>query len=405
MKISDSASQIVFKYLSAQNTNSLSVGDIFTGRILSVNSGYLLMQLSDGSEISAQVKSDVLYNAGDILKLKVIDKQQQSLIVTEIEQHSVPTKLLEENRNNPINILKSMNLPITKARVEIINAIVGMGVNPTAELIEKALNIIERMHIEDPRHAVFMTLNRFENKEQYYKLIKELDEGIFHFTEELNDLISMMEQSEDKSISLAANKIRTTVNDALIKNSEAGIPKVDQWINELDRELSLVSEYVTNSTNDDSEKILQTTNKLQTAIRFFNDILGYEMFVQLPLLINKKQANAELYITKRKGRKGKITAQDFSLFLSLSTENIGELDIFVHVKNKNVMIKVSSEDDEFKQLIMDEYKVLYGALKDKGYNLFELGFMLEDEKLSIFNADKKEAKLSANQTAKIDIKV
>ena len=98
MRIPDSVSHKIFQYLQLHNTSMLLEGDIFTGRVISVDSDFLLMQLLDGREISAQIKSDAVYNAGDMLKLKVVDRQQGKLIATELEHNPA------QNIKNPENI-------------------------------------------------------------------------------------------------------------------------------------------------------------------------------------------------------------------------------------------------------------------------------------------------------------
>ena len=117
MRISDVASQKILQYQS-QNQNTLSLGDIFTGRILAAKSGYLLMQLMDGSEIYAQVKLDDTYNAGDVLKLKVIDRQQNGSVMTQVEEHI----LCQQYSSDQPELVKITRLPITEQGLEIIKS-------------------------------------------------------------------------------------------------------------------------------------------------------------------------------------------------------------------------------------------------------------------------------------------
>ena len=190
-----------------------------------------------------------------------------------------------------------------------------------------------------------------------------------------------------------------------LKPKEIALPKADKWISEVKKELSVLSKLIQNSTAGNKEKIMSAVDRLDTAIRLFNELQGFEMFVQIPLILKEnRQTNGELYIMKRAGKKGKLNSNDFTIFLSLSTDNIGDLDIFVHVRNKNVMIKVFAEDVKYNQLFMDEYKSLYNDLKEKGYKLFDLDFELKDEKVNIFNAEKKTLTYLDTKT-KIDIKV
>lgn len=84
MRIPDS---VLYKII--QNTDihnllgRLLEGEIFEGRVVSVDGNFLLMQLLDGSRITAQVESGAKYNPGDIIKLKVVDRQQGRLIAVE----------------------------------------------------------------------------------------------------------------------------------------------------------------------------------------------------------------------------------------------------------------------------------------------------------------------------------
>lgn len=455
MKIPDSVSHKIFQYLQAQNTNRLMEGDVFTGRVIAVDGDFLLMQLFDGREISAQVNSGT-YNPGDILKLKVIDMQQGRLMTTKVEHYpaqngeavttetghyavqnnviiekeaeqKIQSSVYNEKTDNPAEILKSMDLPVNKLSIEIVNAILEMGREPTAEIIEKALHIIENMHVENPEHAVFLILNGLEDEEQYYSVIRDLARERFHFAEELNNLINLLDSADDEPLSGFSERIRSALSNSLVKTrllcenplqqhgvnidseflktDEIALPKVDQWINELKKELSLLGRFIANSAVNDKEEIMSAVNRLETAIHFFNDLQCFEMFVQIPLFLKETQTNAELYIMKRSGRKGKINSRNFTLLLTLATDNIGDLDIFVHVKNKNVLVKIFAENERFNHLFINEYKFLYNALKEKGYNLFDLDFELKDEKVNMFNAEKKALSLLNINKTKIDIRV
>jgi hypothetical protein len=494
LRISDVASQKILQYQS-QNQNTLSLGDIFTGRILAAKSGYLLMQLMDGSEIYAQVKLDDTYNAGDVLKLKVIDRQQNGSVMTQVEEHISYDKANAQAQISPESLLKSLELPITEQGLEIVKAIIEMGEKPSKELVEKALKLMENSHIEQPKHAVFLVVNGFEENEQYHSLLSNLDDGTFHFADKLIDFVNTLQQSEDENLFFAAEQIKALPRNTLVKpnqeqetmveqwvnalNSEfatkdgmltlpanefksilknvfsktgksdlpklelwmdelqrefatedgtislpieklksemqnliepdeTGIPKVEQWIDELQKQLDSIDKYISSTTDlaeHNTNNIQATVKELQNAIHFFNDISSFEMFIQLPLTIRGEKTSGELYVMKRKGRAGKISPKDFSFFLSLTTENIGILDIFINVKDKNVIAKLTADDEKYKPLFMSEYKILHEALQKKGFNLFELSILPRKEKLDIFNAEQTADLLMTGQKARIDIKV
>ncbi|HZK27864.1 MAG TPA: flagellar hook-length control protein FliK [Thermoclostridium sp.] len=496
MKIFDVASQRIPQYQSLENQNTLSLGEIFTGRILSAKNGFLLMQLSDGSEIYAQVKADDTYNAGDILRLKVIEMQQNGSVITQVQEHIPNDRVAAQTPGNPESILRAMDLPVTEQALEVLKAIIEMGEKPSQELIENALNVMNNSNIEQPKHAVFLVLNGFEENEQYQSMLKNIDDGTFHLFDKLVDLIDILQQSDDANLSLAAeqfdsltenafirssqadlamveqwihelqnefgvedgrvllpadefksilesvfsrtskadltkleqaidelqsefttedgkvsllvDKFKSIMEEALIKRDGTGIPKVEQWINELQKQLESINEYISNPSGlaeQDTQNIQTTVKELQNAIQFFNDISNFEMFIQLPLTIKGQKTNGELYVMKRKDRASRVNPKDFSIFLSLSTENIGLLDIFVNVRSKNVTVKLTADNEEYKPLFMNEYKVLHEALNNKGFKLSELSVLPRGEKLNIFNAEQKANLLSVEEKMKIDIKV
>ena len=92
---------------------------------------------------------------------------------------------------------------------------------------------------------------------------------------------------------------------------------------------------------------------------------------------------------KRKGKRGKIKADDFSLFLSLTTQYIGVIDAFIHVRSRNVLIKITVDDEKYFDILAGQHKALYEGLKGKGYNLYEIKHVLRDEGINILNAVKK----------------
>ena len=66
------------------------------------------------------------------------------------------------------------------------------------------------------------------------------------------------------------------------------------------------------------------------------DIQSYEAFVQIPVVLRDNTSTGELYIMKRKGKRGKIKPDDFSLFLSLTTKypvSYTHLDVYKRQKH------------------------------------------------------------------------
>ncbi len=526
MKITDS--QLISQLLTQYAKGALSVGDHFTGRILAITDGLLMLQLPDGSKVNAEVKSGADYSPGQVLRLEVLDEAEGRLFVKEMPASQVQA---EDKLTDPASFLKALKLPTDSSRMEIVKAMADLGVKPSAEIIEKAVQLLSTRQITEPKQAVFLLLNKMENNTDYFPLVKQLDEQSFHFQEKLQSFVNRLAQMDENTVlaladalvtekildqqdisalskqvtsllntntdaslipdKIPANALKTIlfelnamtittnpegmtqhplektadlqaidkllnqllpgydkadrpVQEALVKTiadfsmkvsqdkslqlltpekavqvilragqddlnsvtvraSDAGLPKVDQWIEQTERKLQLLSQVLTKAEGSEGERFLPELRELQTAISFFNDVTSYEAFVQIPLLLKDNTTQGELYVMKRKGPR-KLNAEDFSLFLSLSTMNLGTIDTFVHVQKKNIMLRVMVEDERFYSLLTDQYKPLHEALKSKGFTLYELKFAPREEGLDLFNGVKK-ARDITEPNKKIDIKV
>ncbi len=516
MKVSG-AQQIL--QLLTQYARNITVGDTITGRILSVENGLLLLQLLDGSHLSAQIQSEDKYSAGDVLKLEVMDKKDGQVFVRELE-HTV----VRSAPKNPTEVLKSLNLPADSKRMEVVEALLDMGIKPDAEMVEKSVLLLKDKQVIDVKQAVFLTLNRMEEKDAYFPLLKKTMDKTFHFAERWQNFVGQLKELDEKTLMRIAKELQvyetvqktdlsvftgkmiktvqsdnfqglaperyiteSLVGDILvesmnmmgetsagvfneavlsgkigrffpafhqltqlqqesilrmfqdiltelsisiredemtmqeterivdrsllelpprisIESSEASLPKVKEWLEDIERKMAIVHKNVIDADDPDSERFLPVLHEMGTAVEFFRDIQSYGAYVQIPLVLKENATRGELYVMKRNGKRSKIDSDDFSLFLSLTTQNLGMMDMFIHVKDKNVMLQVMVEDEKFYELLNEEYKPLYQALKQKGYQLYSMKHMLRDEGLTLLNADRKASEL-LRQDRKIDYRI
>lgn len=524
MKITDS--QQILRLFMQYARESLSAGDRFTGRILAITDGLLTLQLPDGSKVNAEVKSGAEYSPGQVLRLEVVEVNDARLIAKEVAVNQVKA---EDKPFDPLSLLKALKLPADSNRVEIVKAMADLGAKPSAEMIEKAVQLLESRQITEPKQAAFLLLNKMEGNKEYFPLVKQLDEKSFHFQEKLLTLVSNLTQLDEEAVLALADALATeeiierqdlpaltkqitsllksadelvsekSISNALknilqqlsalpVKSASGGsvpqfqtraeafkaihalldrfipgfdkahgqvqeqviktiadsleqvnqeknlqpltpdrakqvifravreepadvtvrvndvvLPKMDEWIERTEKKLLVIGQILEKTESPDAERLLPELRELHTALSFFNDVTTYEAFVQLPLALKDNTTQGELYVMKRKGLR-KLNAEDFSLFLSLSTVNLGTIDTFVQVRKKNIMLRVMVEDERFYPLLTDQYKALYDALKSKGFTLYELKVAPRDEGPDLFNAVKKAREITEPNT-RIDIKV
>ena len=218
MKITDS--QQILQLFTQYAKEALMVGEHFTGRILAITDGLLALQLPDGSKVNAEVKSGVEYSPGQVLRLEVVEENEGRLFVKEVAVNQIQPK---DNPMDPVSVLKALKLPIDGGRMEIVKAMTDLDVKPTAQMVEKALNLIQSKDITEPRQAVFLVLNKMENNSEYFPLIKQFQQQSFQFHERLQSLANNLTQLDSITVLALADALVT--DEILQKQDLASLEK------------------------------------------------------------------------------------------------------------------------------------------------------------------------------------
>jgi hypothetical protein len=594
MRISEAASQQTLQLLSQITKGESSVGEILTGRVLSVDNGLILIRLVDGSQISARTPADAQYLIGEVINLEILEEKQDLIFARRVGDPSEQGGLYKDAELDPSIMLKKLGLPVESRYIEILKAVYETGTEPTADIVKKALQLLTDGQVKDPKQAAFLACNDMAEKPLYFPVLKNLTDGVFNFQKEwsnatqeinllddktimeiaegflVNDIIHNMDFSEasiqiekliesgmrykgsgsgsgsgalpvsikpmvanfiksilsgilsskksfqsiheettaglldssgisstsaavsdtatanatstttstSTSASTSAeftgnifadnfilnsnyneiletvteqyfpentisdksqqDEITTILNNLLLQiketipnkpltvdeakkiisgsiskliektasnSSEVNLPNIDEWADDTKTRLNIIKEALVNSTAPQRESVLVQVSELETALSFFQDIISYEAFAQIPLILNNNTTDGEIYIMKRKNKRRKLDPDDFSVFLSLTTTNLGTLDTFINVRNKNVLLRFMTDDEKHFGLLQDKYKHLYEALKAKGFNLYEIKCSLREEGIHLMNANKKASDILYAKNKKIDIRI
>lgn len=161
------------------------------------------------------------------------------------------------------------------------------------------------------------------------------------------------------------------------------------------------------SNLDDNAKVsnMPAYKEIDNAFKFFNQVTTYDSILQLPIMINRENTTGELYVMKRKKGRKKIDTENFTLFLSLTTNSLGIVESFLNASHKCITISFRVEDEDLVKLVKDNYRALYDGLLEKGFKLVDMKCrVLEKERVNPVNAAKKSQALLGTQT-RVDLKI
>lgn len=112
----------------------------------------------------------------------------------------------------------------------------------------------------------------------------------------------------------------------------------------------------------------KTASQMKSNISFMNQINELYHYVQLPLKMNEASANGDLYVFKRRHAKtdedGNLTA-----LLHLSMEHLGNMDVFLSLKDNKLSTKFCMEKEELIDFMESHMDLLNQRLMAKGYQI------------------------------------
>lgn len=112
---------------------------------------------------------------------------------------------------------------------------------------------------------------------------------------------------------------------------------------------------------------LQTASDIRGNIEFMNQMNQIYNYVQIPLKMSGQNANGELYVYTNKKQLHDPEAE-LTAFLHLDMENLGETDVSVRMKDRQVKTNFYFEDDASYNLVEKHLPILEKHLKNKGYS-------------------------------------
>jgi hypothetical protein len=148
--------------------------------------------------------------------------------------------------------------------------------------------------------------------------------------------------------------------------AEMDIPKQTK---EIGRLITSVLERAASLPEQTRSEVLNTTREIVQTLRFTEQINHCASFAQLPVVINGERTTAQLYVFNDSAEKKRIDPQNATLFLSLSTANLGTVEGFVKIIGTGVEADFSLQTEEAASLFRAGMPELSELLEVRGYRL------------------------------------
>lgn len=182
-------------------------------------------------------------------------------------------------------------------------------------------------------------------------------------TEQKNGILELLKDNE-----FLENLKKGLTEKFLLTPDEVGEDgQVEKFYERLDSQLSRMNQALQGMAKE-NPALSQSIQNLSSNVEFMNQLNQMFTYVQLPLKLSGQEAAGELYVYTNKKNLAKKDGQ-VSALLHLDLEHLGEIDIYVSLRDSHVSTKFCLSDEKALDLVAANIDTLNQRLMKRGYSV------------------------------------
>lgn len=408
---------------------SFDVGEIFGARIVSYDGekGEAVLKLSDGWKFSAKLSNSINLDENAFYKFKVDGYEDGKISLKTVKsddtnknsEDSALDKILNEYAGDSLNsedytLLKSLlkhGLPLTKDNISFTKSIMDFreSIIKTPEKEEEFINAYlnskgldeNNSNVKDIKTSIknfFSELKGFTTEELATFIengIEVTDKNIKSFNnvfqkdsvinKELQDIkqeISSIIDNKDVEMSSEKVSVSNSIKDIDKNASKALIEEINSKINEMKdtiKQLTNINDLEKLGMNKSMDSLIKNINDFKV----FNTISQGYYYMDVPIKFKDNDYNFKMIIKDDRKSGKKIDSKNVKLATSIKTINMGVVDAYIAVNNKNLNIDIKTEEKWTKILSLTK-NILMNKVQNMGYNV-NVNVKEKEEDFNIIN--------------------
>lgn len=164
---------------------------------------------------------------------------------------------------------------------------------------------------------------------------------------------------------------------------------VDKLYERLNSQMNRLNQALSQAARGDNP-LARTISNVSNNIDFMNQLNHMFTYVQIPLKMQGKNANGELFVYTNKKSLAKKDGS-VSALLHLDMEHLGSVDVHVSLNNQKVSTRFYLQDDSALDLIARNISILNKRLEDRGYSM-NAEFINKEENTTVMDEILKQGK-------------
>lgn len=223
---------------------------------------------------------------------------------------------------------------------------------------------------------------------------------IGHKISAMSDLVDEHGDDETKE---QFQKFKENIRD-ISKSMKGSKEDLEEAYKRMEESIKDMEENMKFLNKDYSSLVKEKSREISEKIDEHRMLAKENKIIQFPLYMNGQFTNLNMYFRDKQKEASKQNNEEISVALSIDTVNMGNLNINLDIRKKNVSVKIALEDIEDKKHIEGHKNILVDFLERDGYIIDEISFHGEGEigLLEIEDENKERASLF---NSNLDVKI
>ncbi|TCQ01824.1 DUF6240 domain-containing protein [Serpentinicella alkaliphila] len=235
--------------------------------------------------------------------------------------------------------------------------------------------------------------------------------GLFNFLgnkeqigSNINEILNILKGAEGKEgFKELAASLKDILNDLSISlKTGKGIP--EKPYHDLGKVLQSIESKSHLLEKETKDQLRQVGEKLFDSLELQVKLNKEDNVYQVPYMFNDQLKNLQLYVMNNKKGSKKIDPNNMSILLNFDTNNMGNLNIYVGVNHKRVVMKMGLQAHEDKAYIEKYTDKISNTLKQLGYELKDISYNISEQNNILEILPETNDSGNLNRT-KLDIKI
>ena len=250
------------------------------------------------------------------------------------------------------------------------------------QLVSVAMKTADSIKKTDIGLLVSMLSKNIEITAENLYIYNEINSKREVISEYIGKVLKHLMDSEDPKAQL----ILTKLNEVFLKPEELDENNVKPEFKKL---LNLLIQLESSIGDDDKNnyEIRDALMNLRNFVNIIKSINSNMNYIHIPIIVNNKQTDVKIFIYERGKRNKKIDVSNTSIAICLSTDNIGYVEGYIEIRDKNINVIFKLDNKSASDTINNHKEVLIDALRSKGYSISIHAVEKKDEPIGLAHVE------------------